>query len=126
MKTVALVLLLATFSHAQDTPFWTRQQIIAQSANFALRAADTALTCRDLSRGWIEAWEPTQTCRGVVLWTMAGVPASIGLSYALHRTHHDRIARWVPYIFASGSAAGITYSFWPRRQHSCAANSPCE
>lgn len=118
---------LGTVARAQDAPsqFWTRQQIVSQSLNAGLRVVDAVQTCHHLAHGWVEAWEPSQSCGADAALTLSGIPASIGLSYMLHRMHHDRAARFVPAIFASGSAVGIAYSFWPRKGHPCATNQPC-
>jgi hypothetical protein len=112
-------------AQAQDAPsqFWTRQQIAAQSLNAAVRAADVAQTCYHLGNGWREAWEPSQSCAGVSLWTLAGVPGSIGTAYLLHRHHHDRLARWTPYIFAVSSTAAIAYSYSHHSQNCTAVPS---
>jgi hypothetical protein len=114
-KLPILLLLFAALAHAQDAPFWTRQQVAGQSLNAALRATDAAQTCYHLREGWVEVAEPSQKCSVTAAITLGGIPASIGLSYLLHRAHHDRLAGAVPYLFASGSAVGITYSFWPRK-----------
>ena len=119
MTKLIIIPLLAMCCYAQDAPshFWTRQQIVAQSMNAAARAADVAQTCYHLRNGWREAWEPSQSCTGVAMWTFSGVPASIGTSYLLHRRGHERMARWTPYLFTAGSVAAIafTYSHHPCR-----------
>lgn len=132
MKNIfAALLLLASFASAQETdsaqhPFWDRQQVTAQSLQAAFHVADAVQTCYHLHEGWVERTSPFQSCSGNVAWMAGATGTSVGISYLLHRTGHHKLERLTPYMFATSSTVAIGYSFWPRKQHPCQPNWPCE
>lgn len=114
--------------HAQDQPkekFWTTPQIAWQSANFAAGAADIAITCNNLHRGWVEATAPSQSCAGIAAWVFGSKAAELGASYLFARSGHERIALAIPRFAVGASGFAITYNLWPRKGHKCEPNWPC-
>ena len=100
---------------AQQSKFWTEGQIIGQTANLGIRLTDAIRTCQLPGR---ETMAPFQSCAGTTVWILGGVPASIGTAYLLHRTHHNKLARIVPWLYFSTDSYAVGYSFqkaWPNR-----------
>lgn len=90
--------------------FFDRENLIGMAVHAAVRTADAVQTCTMLGRGAREAWLPMKGCAGITAYSLAMVPAQIGNAYLLHRTGHHKLERWMPYVWAAPSAAGIAYS----------------
>ena len=115
-NTVILALVLALPCTAQER-FWDKKQAIGFTASVAVRGADAGQTCYHLGEGWHENWGPTQSCAGIVVWTMAGQAGQLIAQYVLFRLHHKRhttLERLLP-LSAGFSAAGVAYSFHNER-----------
>ena len=102
-------------AHAIVTPlttprFWSLERKLSTGANVALRTYDTIQTCRALQiPGAREEWLPTQSCRGVALWS-AGFAGGSFVAERLLWRRHPRLALLPQWLSASGAAAGILSS----------------
>ena len=93
-------------------PFFDKKNMIGFSVHGVTRIADAAQTCTLLNKpGRKEAWLPVHSCSGVVAYSLSMIPAQIGSSYILHRRGHHKLERWLPYLWATPSAAGVAVSF---------------
>ena len=112
----------AVTAPAERPGFWTKQQISWQAVNAGLHIADAVQSCERVHplrwnaahTHWTQVTEmtaPFQSCAGIAAWTLGEIPLSVGLSYALHRGGHDRLALLVPQISAGADAVAIGYSF---------------
>lgn len=120
MRAVLLLLLLVPtcFAELPEAPqpkphrFADKQNVGAFAAAFALRSVDSASTCYNLANTptWRERWLPVKSCVGVASYNVASVTAGAAAAYLLHRTHHHRLERWMPWATAAGAAAGIIYT----------------
>lgn len=90
--------------------FFDRANLIGFSMHAAVRAADAAQTCAMLGKGAHEAWLPMKSCAGITAYSLSMVPAQIASSYMLHRSGHHMLEKWMPYLWAAPSAAGIAVS----------------
>ncbi len=90
--------------------FFNRANLLGFSVHAAIRAADAAQTCERLGNGVHEAWLPMKSCASIAAYSMSMVPAQIATSYLLHRRGHYQLEKWMPYLWAAPSAAGIAIS----------------
>lgn len=92
--------------------FWDDQQKIAFAISTGVKMADAWQTCYQFahSPGWHEEWMPTQSCAGLVGLGIAGTAMQVVAGDMLHRHHHHRLERLVPWIVTAGNVAGITFS----------------
>lgn len=90
--------------------FFDRANLIGTAIHAAVRTADAVQTCALLSRGGHEAWLPMKGCPAIAAYSLSMVPAQIGNSYLLHRSGHHKLEKWMPYLWAAPSAAGIGVS----------------
>lgn len=91
--------------------FWDRANKIGFAVHGVARVADAVQSCILLTRpGTREAWLPTKSCSGIAIYSLSMIPAQIGTSYLMHRKGHHHLERWVPYFWATPTAAGIAVS----------------
>ncbi len=91
--------------------FFDRKNAIGFAVHGAIRAADATQTCMLLGKpGRRETWLPMSSCGAIVGYSIAMVPAQIGTSYIMHRKGHHTLERWLPYLWATPSAAGLAVS----------------
>jgi hypothetical protein len=90
--------------------FFDRANLIGTAIHAAVRTVDAVQTCALLSRGAREAWLPMKGCPAIAAYSLSMVPAQIGNSYLLHRSGHHKLEKWMPYLWAAPSAAGIGVS----------------
>ena len=117
---LSILLLLATAAAQPSTHFvvsetdthalWDAYGKTALFVSTAARAADAALTCRNLASGGHEQWMPTQSCGGVVGLIAVGEAGQIAATAWLHHTQHHKLERIVPWVFTAGSLAAFGYS----------------
>jgi hypothetical protein len=101
-------------TYRYEHKFWDRQQEVAFAVSTAFKVADLAQTCHHLAApDWHERWMPTQSCAGLAGLGVAGTAMQLVGGDLMHRHHHHRIERWIPWIVTAGSAFGITFSFTP-------------
>ena len=120
MKTILIVLTLSASLIAGEMPnapsaerkpkLFSRENVIAFTLNTALRAADSAATCSNLSHGKVEWTAPTQSCAGTAAWTMSGVPVQILGVWMLQRTGHRKIARVLAWGMPASDAVYLSIS----------------
>ena len=112
---IAFVLAFALRMGAQEFPnapsFWTKEQKITTSANFALGAWDSAKTCQNLAGGGHEYWNPSQSCGVNAGMIMGGKVGLLGVQYLLWKHGHQKIARAIGWAGIGGSSSAITYSY---------------
>ena len=123
MKTLLLILMSALSAAAQvprpraavqnsagpqvRTPFWTRSTVAILSADAAIMVADIATTRQAIARGGHESNPVMQNPNAAIPFKVGGVAAFAGIGYALHRSGHDRAAKFVmitggmPSLFAA-------------------------
>lgn len=91
--------------------FFDRWQKIETVAAVSFAAGDMAITCRNLGQhGGYEHELPVHSCSGAVLFTAGEQFAALGVSFLLHRMHHDRLARIPQLYLLSMNAKGMSYS----------------
>ena len=109
MKTLLLILMSALSAAAAERPrhFWTRSTVAILSADAAIMVADIATTRQAIARGGHESNPVMQNPNAAILFKVGGVAAFAGIGYALHRSGHDRAAKFVmitgglPSLFAA-------------------------
>lgn len=83
---------------------------IAFVATVGALAADSAITCHNVTHGGTEQWLGTQSCgKAVSLMAAERVGAWTG-AWLAHKTHHHKLERVFEWIGPAGNAAGIAYS----------------
>jgi len=123
MKTACLILLLtlpaaaqtpraavANSANAPRSPFWTRAQTTVQLINLAAVVADVATTREALRAPGAHEANPLARGNGLLIVKLGAVGSSIAISYALHRTHHDRAALIVPLLIAGPQFAAALHN----------------
>ena len=109
--TLAALLLCCNLAVCQETAdhskFWNRQQIVWQSANAGIHVADAIQSCHTPGR---EVMGPWQSCAGTTVWTLSGIPLSLGAAAVLHHYHHNRLAAWAPRLFFAADAYAVGYT----------------
>jgi hypothetical protein len=115
MKLASLVLLISSAFGQSFEPsnhrFLDKTGIISLTGSAAVLTVDAVTTCRNLYGGGYEAFLPTQSCAGTSAWIASSFAAQTATAYLMHRTGHHRIERLAEFVWASGSAAGIAYTF---------------
>jgi hypothetical protein len=106
----SLFIVAATPAKVETHRFFDRANLIGTAIHAAVRTADAVQTCALLSRGGHEIWLPMKGCPAIAAYSLSMVPAQIGNSYLLHRSGHHKLEKWVPYLWAAPSAAGIGFS----------------
>lgn len=112
-----LAFLLVTTASAAEQPrkFWTKAEVISLSVGAAMMTADLVSTKMALERPDTHEANPLLSSPGKAVALKLGLfGASVGLSYALHRSHHDRAARILPIVFGLPSMAGAIHNFGVR------------
>lgn len=89
----AIAVLLLCGAMAGQEKLLTKENVIAFSLNAGLRTADAVLTCQNLSHGAREYSAPFQSCAGVSMWTLSGIPAQVFGVWMLQKHGHRKMAR---------------------------------
>jgi hypothetical protein len=116
MKFAALLVLISSafgqsFEPSNHHQFLDRTGVISLTGSAAVFTADAVTSCRNLYGGGHEAFLPTQTCAGISAWMASSFAAQTATAYMLHRSGHHRLERIAEFVWASGSVAGISYTF---------------
>ena len=123
MRGVVIFILLATTALAQsmpDSPSTSRQRfldkpnIVLITSLTAFQALDAYKTDQTLDEGGRETWPVAgHFCRsreGRIGYFWASYAASIGSSYLLHKTRHQKLARMVLIAGNISAASGFAYT----------------
>ena len=121
-RILAAVLLLAVAAQAAEPAastrkFWNKKQVFGLVLNVGLRSLDAGITCHNLMAGGREFVYPTQSCGGVVAFSMGAVGGELATAFVLHHFHRDRLETINPYAWAAPAAAGAAYSFANSRDY---------
>lgn len=116
MKTISVLLVLCSSLLAQpDAPsrLWTRENKTTFAVGGALVIADSITTQNILNHGGRETNPLARPLvkhgwPGQIAASSIGFFGSLGLSYALYRTGHPKLASWVPVILVGVEAAAVT------------------
>ena len=99
-------------SRASEVPphrFWDRENVLLFAGVGAVRMLDYASTQHFRSQGvdeWLLSNDIVDNKPLFLGIELAGVAASIGVSYLLHRTGHHKVERWISFIHIGVGVAG--------------------
>ena len=113
----------ATDSTREQIPthaFWDKENILLFSGVAVFRGLDYASTKNMLARGREEILLPddvVDNSAGFAALEAAATATSIGISYALHRTGHHKLERWVSITHLSVTAFGAARNYALKSNH---------
>ena len=98
MKPMAVIILICASACAQEHPktFWTAGTVASQLVNIVAASADVYSTREALRIPGARETNPLVSSAGITAVKLGAIGASLALSYSLHRSHHDRIAKIIP------------------------------
>ena len=111
MKLFLSILLLCSISQAQQHRFVDKQNTASFAFMTAARSYDVVTTCRNLNNNSKEVFLPTQSCKGVALYSFAFSALGVAGAYTMHRTGHHKLERLAMPIATIGSIVGIVYTW---------------
>jgi hypothetical protein len=100
--------------------FWDKENILLFSGVAVFRGLDYASTKNMLARGREEILLPddvVDNSAGFAALEAAAIATSIGISYALHRTGHHKLERWVSITHLSVTAFGAARNYALKSNH---------
>jgi hypothetical protein len=105
MKPLLAILLLSLTATAQERPkrtFWTAGNIAANGVNIGAALADVLTTRRALQVPGTRELNPVMRNQGAAIAFKAGIVGlGFAMSYAAHRTGHNRAAKIIPLVLAA-------------------------
>ncbi len=107
-------------SEAQTHAFWDRTNILLFSGVAVFRGLDYASTRNFLARGREEVLIPDDIVNNSAAFASLEVAAtltSVGLSYALHRTHHHKLERWLSIGHIGVTGFGVVRNYSLESKH---------
>lgn len=100
--------------------FWDKENILLFSGVAVFRGLDYASTKNMLARGREEILLPddvVDNSAGFAALEAAATATSIGISYALHRTGHHKLERWVSITHISVTGFGAARNYALKSNH---------
>ena len=104
----------------QPHRFWDRTNILLFSGVAIFRGLDYASTRNFQARGRDEILLPddvVDNSAGFAALEAAGTAASVGLSYAMHRTGHHKLERWVSVVHIGVTGFGVVRNYSLESKH---------
>jgi hypothetical protein len=106
-----------------DAPhaFWDRENILLFSGIAATRALDYASTRNFQARGRQEILLPRDVVNNSAAFAsieVAGIAASVGISYWFHRTGHHTLERWFSVVHVAATGFGDARNYALKSKHS--------
>jgi hypothetical protein len=100
--------------------FWDKENVLLFSGVAVFRALDYASTKNMLARGREEILLPDDVVNnsaGFAALEAAATATSIGISYALHRTGHHKLERWISIAHLSVTGFGAARNYALESNH---------
>lgn len=101
-------------------PFWDRKNLLLFSGVGLVRGLDYASTRNMQGRGREEILLPDDVVNnsaGFAALEAAGAATSIGLSYAMHRTGHHKLERWISIVHIGVAGFGDIRNYSLESKH---------
>jgi hypothetical protein len=125
LRTVAVVLAASAFGQSDAKPplphnFWDRENILLFTGVGVFRGMDYASTRNFQARGRTEILLPDDVVNnsaGFAAVEAAGTALSVGISYALHRTGHHKLERWMSIGHIGVTGFGVVHNYALKSKH---------